>query len=163
MGSLLKWASAWFGKLVWGWCVVSAALLTLGVVLSVVLRYVFSVTFVWAEEAITTLFVATTFFGAAVAFKENEHINIGFLVEKLPRRTRKVLSVLELVILGGMHVVIIVSSWDWIGQVGKALTPGLRIPIRFFYSMIPAGAVLTLLFIAGKAVSVFREDTSDRT
>lgn len=44
------------------------AILAAGVIISVILRYVFSIAFVQSEELLTMVFVATTFFGPLLGF-----------------------------------------------------------------------------------------------
>jgi len=69
-------------------------LLASGVIVSVFLRYVFSIAFVWSEELLTMVFVATTFFGAALGLREQEHIAITYFTEKMPAAIRKVLAIM---------------------------------------------------------------------
>lgn len=64
----------WFEKILTGWCILLMGIMALSVIISVFLRYVLGITFVWAEEAITYFFIATTYFGAILGVKENEHI-----------------------------------------------------------------------------------------
>lgn len=74
----------WLDTILSWWCIILMGTLTIGIILSVLLRYLFGVTFVWAEASITMLFIGTTYFGAVLGVRENEHININFLVERLP-------------------------------------------------------------------------------
>src|SRR6056297_3645711 len=79
-------------------CIYLTGILALTIIFTVFLRYVFGITFVWAEEVITYLFIGTTFFGAALVTKENEHISIPALLEALPHTPRKILSVFGLIV-----------------------------------------------------------------
>lgn len=126
---------------------VLAACMASLVIFSVFLRYVLGLTFVWAEEVITMLFVSTTFFGGALAFRENEHIGITSFLTVLPPGIKKMLSVLGLVIVGAVQVFVIETSIDWIQQIGSRLTAGLRVKIGWFYTMVPINAFLILLYV----------------
>ncbi|MCK7482867.1 MAG: TRAP transporter small permease subunit [Candidatus Moduliflexus flocculans] len=65
-------------KVLGGSCrVPSVGLRAAGVIISVFLRCVFGVSFAWAEELMTMVFIATTFFGAALGLREGEHIAIS--------------------------------------------------------------------------------------
>ncbi len=66
------------------------AILAAGVIISVILRYVFSIAFVQSEELLTMVFVATTFFGAALGLRESEHIAVSNFVSAMPAKPRKV-------------------------------------------------------------------------
>jgi len=128
------------------WCLTITALLAAAVILSVFLRYVLGITFVWAEEVITLLFIATTFFGAALATKENEHIGIHTLVDVFSKPVKKIVIIITLLISIAVVVILFLRSLDWIEKAGGLVTPGLRVPERFFYYMVPVSAVLMIFY-----------------
>ena len=66
-------------------------LMTITIIISVFLRYFLNISFVWAEEAITYMFIGTTFFGAVVCQKEKEHIQIDFFERLFPKPIKKYL------------------------------------------------------------------------
>ena len=143
-----------FDKALVVWCQAITAALALAVVLTVFLRYVLGITFVWAEEVITMLFVATTFFGAALGVKENEHINIPVLVDALPAKSRRFMRIVGLVISIAVLFVLFLKSLNWIEKSGSMVTPGLRVPERIFYYMVPAGAVLMAFYCVRRIVAI---------
>jgi TRAP-type C4-dicarboxylate transport system permease small subunit len=128
------------------WCLIITALLAVVVILSVFLRYVLGITFVWAEEVITMLFIGTTFFGAALATKEDEHIGIPALLEAVSKPARKVLTIIGLIISIAVVAFLFHRSLNWINKAGDLVTPGLRVPERYFYYMIPISAVLMAFY-----------------
>ncbi len=136
------------------WCLVITALLAAAVILSVFLRYVLGITFVWAEEVITLLFIATTFFGAALATKENEHIGIHSLVEILSKPAQKILTIIGLLISSAVVVILFWRSLNWIEKAGDLVTPGLRIPERYFYYMVPISALLIVFYCLRRIVAL---------
>jgi len=150
----------WFDRLLWALCIALVALMSAAVIVSVIMRYVLSITFVWAEELITMLFISTTLFGAVMAVKENEHIGISVFVDTLPSAAKKALAVFELLVVSAVQVIMLRTSLSWITQTGDTLTPGLRLPIRLFYAMLPASAVLIIVYLARKAVGAFRRGAS---
>ena len=117
-------------------------IMSLLVISFVFLRYFFGVTFVWAEELITMLFISTTFFGAVLGMKYREHINIGFFEERLPDGMRRFVDIINHAIILGLQVAIIILSMNWIEKVGNVLTNGMRIPIKYFYFMMPLSSTL---------------------
>jgi TRAP-type C4-dicarboxylate transport system permease small subunit len=128
------------------WCLTITALLAVAVILSVFLRYVLGITFVWAEEVITMLFIATTFFGAALTTKEDEHIGIPALLEAVSKPARKVLTISGLLISTAVVDFLFHRSLNWIEKAGDLVTPGLRVPERYFYFMVPISAVLMAFY-----------------
>ncbi len=127
-------------------CMFLTGILALTIIFTVFLRYVFGITFVWAEEVITYLFIGTTFFGAALVTKENEHISIPALLEALPRTPRKILSVFGLIVSIVVVLFLLSKSLIWIEKAGNLVTPGLRVPERFFYYMVPISCVLIIFY-----------------
>lgn len=133
------------------------------VIIFVFLRYSFNITFVWAEELITMLFISTTFFGAVMGMKYNEHINIGFFHEQMPARVRKYVDILNYLVILGLQIAITITSMSWIAKVGNNLTDGLRIPIRFFYYMMPFSAVAIAGFCIYNIVVIIATPTPGKT
>ncbi len=62
---------------------------------NVVARYVFDSSLTWASELTIFLFLWSTFFGAAYCFKEDAHISISVLLDKVSARTAKGLMLLS--------------------------------------------------------------------
>ena len=116
------------------------------VIIFVFMRYFFGLTFIWAEELITMLFISTTYFGAVIGMKYNEHIKIGFFYDSLSGNRKKIVDIVNDIIILGLQTAIVYISINWISKVGNVLTNGLRIPIKFFYFMMPFSAVLIGLY-----------------
>ena len=123
-------------------CRILLLLMSLLVVTFVFMRYLFGITFIWAEEAITMLFISTTFFGAVLGVKDNEHININFFIDLIPNSIKRYIEIFSDLIILGVQVFLIYLSLDWIDKVGNVLTKGLRLPIRYFYYMMPISSIL---------------------
>jgi len=62
---------------------------------NVIARYVFNSSLTWASELTIYLFLWSTFFGAAYCFKQDAHISISVLLDKVPARTAKLLMLLS--------------------------------------------------------------------
>ncbi len=123
-------------------CRVLLAFMTSLVIIFVFLRYFFGVTFVWAEELITMLFISTTYFGAVLGMKYREHITISFLADMLPSRIHRYIEKLNYLIILLVQIAITHTSLQWISRVGNVLTNGMRLPVRYFYMMMPISSVL---------------------
>lgn len=141
-------------------CQILLLLMTILVIVFVFLRYSFNITFVWAEELITMLFISTTYFGAVMGMKYNEHINIGFFHERMPPKIKKYIDILNYLIILILQVALIKISMDWIAKVGNNLTDGLRLPIRYFYYMMPFSALAIGGFCLVSIVTIFMNRNS---
>jgi TRAP-type C4-dicarboxylate transport system permease small subunit len=116
------------------------------VIVSVMLRYIFSIVFNWTEELIVFLFIASTYFGCVLGIKEDEHIRISLLKDKLPPKVRIVFNVfIDLVTITVVTSAAYLSI-NWIEKVGRPLTPGLNIPFASIYMMVPISFALITLY-----------------
>jgi TRAP-type C4-dicarboxylate transport system permease small subunit len=116
------------------------------VVVSVLLRYIFNIVFNWTEELIVFLFIASTYFGCILGIKEDEHIKISLLKDKLPPKVKIVFDVF----IDLFTITVVTSaaylSINWIEKVGRPLTPGLNISFASIYMMVPISFALIVLY-----------------
>ncbi|MBN2558208.1 MAG: TRAP transporter small permease [Clostridia bacterium] len=136
------------------WCIIVMLAMTILVLLTVFLRYVFNVAFNWTEELIILLFITTTYFGSILCVHENEHIDISFLREHLNPKAGRILGIVIDVINMVVMALLAFISFRWIQKTGSSITPGLAIPYTFIYIMFPISfgsmAVYTLRKMIGR-------------
>ncbi|MEA5030560.1 MAG: TRAP transporter small permease [Sphaerochaeta sp.] len=130
-------------------------LLASGVIVSVFLRYVFSIAFVWSEELLTMVFVATTFFGAALGLREQEHIAITYFIEKMPAGIRKLLAIITNGVIIVVAIFTIVYSMRMIGKVGGVPSPATGIQRGVYYAIIPITFAITVFYAAMNILGQF--------
>jgi TRAP-type C4-dicarboxylate transport system permease small subunit len=135
-------------------CISLMGSLSFLVILCVILRYVFSISFVWTEELITILFLATTYFGLVLGVKHNEHIQIEFLTEKYGQRGKAISDVIIGLIVIFVQIIVFRASIVWIQKVGNVLSPGMRIPNKMIYAMFPISCILVAFYEVWKIKSV---------
>ncbi len=125
---------------------VLVAVLASGVIISVILRYVFSIAFVSSEELLTMVFVATTFFGAALGLREGEHIAVNNFTALMPQKLKRVCSILVQVCIIIVSAVMIYYSIRMIQKVGKVPSPATGIARGYYYSLMPISFVITIFY-----------------
>ncbi len=130
--------------------------LAAGVIISVFLRYVFSIAFVWSEELLTMVFVATTFFGAALGMREQEHIGISYFAEKTSEKTQKILTLVTYGIIAVVSGFVFVYSILLMKKVGSTPSPATGIPRGAYYTMMPITFALTLWYCFVGVLSQYR-------
>lgn len=128
------------------WCVSITIIMTLLVIISVFLRYLFNITFIWSEELIIFIFIATTYFGIILCVLEKEHIDIDFFKGLLPKNAKVVLETIISMIVLFTVIKIANASLTWIDAVDKTLTPGLKIPYKYLYTMMPISFLLVAVY-----------------
>jgi len=122
------------------------AVLASGVIISVILRYLFSIAFVSSEELLTMVFVATTFFGAALGLREGEHIAVNNFTAMMPDKLKKLCNILVQVFIIILSVVMIYYSIRIIRKVGGVVSPATGIARGFYYGLMPISFVITIFY-----------------
>jgi TRAP-type C4-dicarboxylate transport system permease small subunit len=131
----------------------AVAVLVFGNVLS---RFVFNFDVAWSGELASFVLVWATFLGAAAATRRGAHMRIGEMLEALAGRPRAVAEIIValaviavLLLLAGYGTVIAERQW-------AQLTTVLYWPQGLLYAAMPAGAAVTLPFVARDLVRAVR-------
>lgn len=129
-------------------------ILASGVMISVFLRYVFGISFAWAEELLTMTFIGTTFFGSALGIREEEHIALGvFKPENL--KLRRLFIAINSIVLIVILSIIFFYSLRWIAKVGSIPSPSIGIQYLYFYAMVPVSFAISIFYAFCTILSLF--------
>ena len=115
-------------------------------IILVIMRYGFNSAIIGGNEAMNYLFIYTTALGAAVSIGNDEHIKISFLVDKLKAGSRKVVNIVNFILIGFINAVMIWYSLRWIHSTGYFESPVLRIPNWMVQVSVPLGCSLVILY-----------------
>ena len=137
------------------WCIILLLSLTILVIISVFLRYLFGISFVWYEELISMMFLAVSIFGMVIALRERENISICYFLYKMPKPIQKFIGLIISAIIIYTEFMVFKYSLSWISSNGNVLTSGLRVPYKIFYYMLPLTAVLMILVEVIEILKVF--------
>ena len=114
---------------------------------TVIMRSVFGRGIFWSEEAVIFLIIFSTFIGAVITLRHNEHVNVDILPAILGPRGRWFFN-----LLAGVLIVIYcatIGGYGWVlitqPAAHNTVTPALRIPLWVVELALPIG--LTLLFL----------------
>lgn len=116
-------------------------------IVSVILRYVFNTGIFWAQESVIYLIVFSTFVGAVVTLRHNEHVNVDILPTLFGERGKWVFALLG----SGMTLLYcaIIGGYSWLLVTEPAAqnttTPALDAPLWLVELALPIG--LTLMFV----------------
>lgn len=121
------------------------AILSCIIFINIILRYGFHTSILSIDELSRLLFVWLTFIGAIVAFMDNSHVQVTFLVEKLSPTNQQRVSLLT-------HTLILLLCLAWPGAIEKTaqdwsnLSPILGVPVGLMYAAaIPTSLIIALL------------------
>ena len=120
--------------------------------LQVILRNIFHMPLIWANDVSVILFVWAVFFGSAIAVRCRQH----FVLDIVPPRFEKINCVLD--IIGGLSgfvffLFLVIYGYDYTIMGLRRLSPSLNIPQAYFFACIPISGLFMLWFNSGIFVS----------
>lgn len=118
---------------------------TLIIFLNVILRYIFKNSLTWGEEFSRYIMIWLTFVGSSLCVRDNVHVNMDILLNKLPYVARRFLLIF---IYGGSALVtgylayLGYSIMDQIRLSGQVSSAMEMLPIWIVYLAVPIGSLL---------------------
>ena len=116
-------------------------------IVAVVLPTFFNAIIFWSEEAIIYLVIFSTFIGAVVTLRHNEHVNVDVVAVFLKERGKRVMAVLGTVVL--IVYLAVVGWFGWVllfePQTQDTVTPAMGLPLWVVTLSLPLGFTLMLL------------------
>jgi TRAP-type C4-dicarboxylate transport system permease small subunit len=116
------------------------------VITLVILRYGFNTTIIGGNELVVILFIYSSALGAAVIVGQKDHIAITYFIDKLPPSLKKVVDIIDFLLIAFINMVMIWYSIAWIGKTGGYLTAVLRIPQFYAQIIVPVGCGTAILY-----------------
>lgn len=147
-------------------CAILLSAMTLTTLIEVVLRYVFkSSLIVGINELINWSFVWAVFFGMAMLIRTNEHISIGFLKNKLPKKLDLILTTIVNLALIVFGIIVINKGLEFIETQMNILTTSANIPKAYLFMATPLGMVLLIFHMIVKTIKGFakKEEIQDKS
>ena len=127
--------------------------------LNVVLRFIFSSGVPVAEELARFAFLWTTFLGAYLAVREDQHIGItglrGMVNEKYHWIFKLVTNAIKVVILA----VVIVGAWDILMSNLGGRAPVSGVPVAIGFTSVVVGAAVLFATFTYRLYAVIKEHT----
>ncbi len=113
----------------------------------VIMRYIFNSPFVWQEEIQVSLFVWVVFFGGSAAFRTHSHVEIAMVYDALPRKGKKILSVLIFICVIFTLGYLCIKSFDLVKMfhTSNKSTSVLSIPSDVLYAIVPVCCALMII------------------
>lgn len=129
----------------------AAALLA---IVAVLLRTFFNEIIFWSEEAIIYLVIFSTFLGAVITLRHNEHVKVDVIAAFLKDRGQRIMAIIGtlvfLVYLGA------IGFYAWVlifePRTSATVTPALDLPLWVVTLPLPIG--LTLMFLRATEVLI---------
>jgi C4-dicarboxylate transporter DctQ subunit len=127
------------------------------VIFTVVARYFFSLSWKQLDEFVTTLFAFTTFWGMGIAVLDEEHVVIDVAHRALKPKARRLMRVVNLLIVLAVDGIVFAYSIRYVRMVGDHLSPGMEVPMKFLYGIMPVCFALCAVCVVLKMIRLMRE------
>jgi TRAP-type C4-dicarboxylate transport system permease small subunit len=136
---------------------IAFGVLCIAVGVQVASRYLFGVSFGWAEEFPLFLFLWVCFLAAAAAYRQNSHLGVSLLHDRLPRGFRKIARYMELLLTLAFFAVILYYELDVALSISSSFVV-LKFPKIYHFIGIPVSAAIFLIFIVEKIIEQVEHD-----
>lgn len=128
---------------------------------NVVLRYGFNQSLVISEEMSRFFFVWLTFVGAVLTFRENAHIGIETLVQRLSRKGRLFCMFLSNIVVMACGAVFAIGAWDQLEINATMYAPVTGMSLAWVYGIGMFTGTGVFLIALGRALDVLRGQVSE--
>ena len=119
---------------------------TILAIVAVITRYLFNYIIFWSDEAVIYLIICSTFIGAVITLRHNEHVGVNVLSAVLGPRGNRVLVALSALLIALYCGVFGFLGWLMVTEPAarNIVTPALNVPLWVVQISLPIG--LTLMF-----------------
>ena len=102
-------------------------------VLQVTARFAFNKPLAWTDEAAVILYIWVILWAAAFVVPEREHVMFDLIWNSVGRRTRLAMRVVGNLLVGGLALVAIPGTWDYVRFMAREGTPVLNLPFLWVF------------------------------
>jgi TRAP-type C4-dicarboxylate transport system permease small subunit len=118
-------------------------------------RYVLGQGSFWPEPISIFIIIQVTFYGAAACYRANAHIGIDMATRRLPTTAARMANGLVLLLMATISLFMIVYGVSLVQTTFFQVYPEFQyIRVGVVYTAIPAGGLITLLFVIEKALGL---------
>jgi len=142
--------------------VLGVALVILGAAMSllifaqVIFRFVIFVALPWTEELARYLMIWMAMLGAPLALRLDQHIGVGLVLERLPRRVRLWVTLATCLATMAFMGVVGWQGWVLCTKNLSQVSPAMQMPMILTYLSIPVGGACMLLELCDASAKIFR-------
>jgi len=138
--------------------VVMFSCMSIAVFIQIIFRYILHQPIYWSEEFPRFILIWLTFLGSAIAMKNNSHLSVSLLTNRLDVQKRiliqffaNLLSLLFLLILvwGGIKISILTMP---------NRSAALQMPTGLVYLAVPVGGVLMIIYLLKNSIELFKKN-----
>ena len=102
-------------------------------IVQITARFAFNKPLPWTDELAVILYVWVILWACAFVVPEREHVVFDLVWNSVGRRTRQAMRVLGNAMVGGLALVGIPASWDYVHFMAREGTPVLGVPFMWVF------------------------------
>ena len=110
----------------------------------------------WSQEACVILFIWCMLLGAVMVADKNQHFKVDFLVESLPEKLRTLMKYFSWIMIAVFSLLLIIYGYRFMMVNTVRVTPALRIPQMYVYTILPLNGILVILHLFEHVINDFR-------
>jgi len=114
-------------------------------IIQIAARFGFNKPLPWTDEAAVILYVWVILWAAAAVVPEREHVVFDLVWNSVNTRTRQAMRIVGNLMIGGLALVAIPASWDYVHFMAREGSPVLGLP--FMWIFLPFVLLLIALVI----------------
>lgn len=96
-------------------------------------RFGFNQPLPWTDEAAVILYIWVILWAAAFVVPQREHVVFDLVWNSVGRRTRQAMLIVGNLLIGGLALVGLPASWDYVHFMAREGTPVLGVPLMWVY------------------------------
>ncbi|MBP8287157.1 MAG: TRAP transporter small permease [Rhodoferax sp.] len=102
-------------------------------IVQIAARFGFNQPLPWTDEAAVILYIWVILWAAAAVVPEREHVVFDLVWNIVGRRIRQVMRILGNLLIGGLALVGLPGSWDYVKFMARENSPVLGLPLMWVY------------------------------
>ena len=102
-------------------------------IIQIAARFGFGKPLSWTDEAAVILYVWVILWSAALVVPQREHVVFDLLWNRVGYRARQVMQIAGNLLIGGLALVGLPASWDYVHFMAREGSPVLGIPFMWIY------------------------------
>ena len=96
-------------------------------------RFGFNKPLPWTDEAAVILYIWVILWAATAVVPEREHVVFDLIWNSVGCRTRQAMRIVGNLMVGGLSLVAIPASWDYVKFMGREGSPVLDVPFSWIF------------------------------
>ena len=96
-------------------------------------RFGFNKPLPWTDEAAVILYIWVIMWAATAVVPEREHVVFDLVWNSVGYRTRQAMRIVGNLMVGGLSLVAIPASWDYVKFMGREGSPVLDVPFSWIF------------------------------